>query len=161
MPGKEIKIHLGTGQRIRKIGVFNFAKLYESLKEWIQIHHYDFNEKEYTLKETDKGKEIIISWEAEREVTDYIKYFFKVDFLLENVFIVEKDLFKGKILITFTAKLQLDYREKWKHNKISEFFFKLYNEYLVKKEIEHHQIKLYNEMMDLHKTAKDILEFYK
>ncbi|MFH1376221.1 MAG: hypothetical protein ABIH25_01160 [Candidatus Woesearchaeota archaeon] len=157
----DIKINLGESHRLRKIGAFNFNNLYEEMREWIDNHKYEFDEKGFTSKDLDTGKEIIVDWIGEREITDEMKYIFKINFLLKKILPAGEDLVKGIIEISFKANLEVDYRKKWGQTKLSNFLFNLYTNYIIKQENKRHYGKLYNEITELHDLAKEVLEFYK
>lgn len=162
MISKKVKVNLGRGYRLKKAsGVLNFNRLYEEMREWVDKYRYDFTEKKFDSKDRDKGKEIEVVWIGEREITDYIKYNFQIVFFLTKIWPASKDLVKGNIVVTLSADVELDYKEKWRHNTFSNFLFKIYNNYIVKDEIKKHSKKLYNEMMDFHDRAKEVLEFYR
>ena len=58
MVGRVEKVTPGAGLRIRHKGVFDLDRLYSETKNWINDHDYGFQEKEYSDKKKDKGKEI-------------------------------------------------------------------------------------------------------
>jgi hypothetical protein len=164
MIGKVIKITPGPGIQIRKKGVLDLRKLYGEISAWFEDNEYDFNEDVHSDKHKDKGREIITIWSGERNVTNYIKYKIKVNFSLNEinkVSNVSDKLDKGFIKLTFNAQLVLDYKSKWGKSFFSNFLFKTYNNYIIKKEIVKHKSKLYKEVLDLQDVAKEILEFHR
>jgi len=159
--GKKIKVILEQGHRIKKTGIFDFHKLYEEMHDWILTQQYFFNEKDYTTKDTDLGKEMKIVWEGEKIPTPYIKYYFKIAFQLKRLVQASEKLVKGNIQITFLANIEVDYKNKWRDTKLSNFLFNIYTNYLIKNEIKQYSQKLYNEMIELQTLAKEVLDFYK
>ena len=155
------KVNPGRGLQLRERGVFDLEKLYNEMKEWLDNNKYSFNEKEHTEKNVDKGKEIILVWEAEREITDYLKYVIKVNFLLKEVNKVSNNLVKGFVKITFTASVVSDYKNKFGKSSFSNWLSKIYKKYLVNSEVERHQDKLQEEINDFHDTTKEVLEFHR
>lgn len=158
---ENIKVNLETSHRLKKMGVFNFNKLYEEMKEWIKNNNYDFTEKGFVDKNQDTGKEIVVDWIGNREINDLFKYNIQIKFFIRKGIPTGKDLLKGIIDVSFKADLEVDYKNKWKHNASSNFFFKIYTKYTIKKDINNHLERLYAEMVELHDMAKEILEFYK
>jgi hypothetical protein len=158
---KNVKVHLSQGYQIRERSVFNLDKLYKELYGWLSANEYDFDEVLHQQKKLEGGDELIISWEAEREVTDFIKYKIKVDFMLMEINPVSENLVSGFAKITFTANLVLDYKEKWSSSKPKDFLFSLYTNVFFKETISKHKKKLTQEISDFHSAAKDILEFYR
>ncbi len=155
------KVNPGRGLQIRETGVFDLPKLYSNMKEWVSDHKYDFNEKEHTEKHGDKGKEIILVWELDREITDYLKYNLEVNFLLKNINHASEKLVNGFAKITFKASVISNYKNKFGNSAFSNWLFKIYEKYLLKSEIEKNQDKLQGELNDLFDCAKQVLEFHR
>ena len=155
------KVNPGRGLQIREKGVFDLNKLYKEMRSWIDKNKYSFNEKEHTEKSLDKGKEIILAWEAEREITDYLVYEIKVDFHLKGINKVSENLVNGFAKITFSANVISDYRNKFGKSLFSEWLSKLYKQYLIKSEIERHQDKLKEELTNFHDVTKEVLKFHR
>ena len=73
---------------------------------------------------------------------------------------VEK-LDSGKLSIEITASLILDYKNKWQSNPVRNFFFKIYNKFIIKDKLNKYYIeKLYEESTNLQNTIKSILGLY-
>jgi hypothetical protein len=161
MIGKEVKVNLGSGVQFRHVGVFNIDKLYSELKGFMEDSGYDFNEDTHTEKEKSTGKNISIIWTFERDVTDYIKYVVDVKFLLQKIVPASENLVNGFIKMTAFGKVILDYKDEWSKNRFSEFMFKMYNNYIIKPQIEKHAKKLRGELDEFHSLAKEILDFHK
>jgi hypothetical protein len=155
------KVNPGRGLQLKQKGVFNLEKLYDEMRSWVDENKYSFNEKEHTEKHGDKGKEIVLVWEVEREITDYLMYEIKVNFLLKGINKVSEGLVSGFVKITFTANVVSDYKNKFGKSKFSEWLSKLYKEYLIKSEIKRHQDKLQKELTDFQDITKEVLEFHR
>lgn len=155
------KVNPGQGLQIREKGVFDLNKLYKEMRSWIDKHKYGFNEKEHTEKILDKGKEIILAWEAEREITDYLVYEIKVNFHLKGINKVSDDLVNGFAKITFKANVVSDYKNRFGKSSFSEWLSKLYKNYLIRSEIERHQDKLKEELINFHDITKEVLKFHR
>ena len=161
MIGKEVKVNLGSGVQFRQRGVFNIDKLYSELKGLMDDKGYDFNEDGHVEKLKSTGKVIKIDWTFEREITDYIKYVVVVKFLLQEIVPASESLVNGKFKMTASGKVVLDYKGEWGKNRFSEFLFKMYNNYVIKPQIEKHAGKLRGELDDFHDLAKEVLDFHK
>ncbi len=140
-------------------GVFDLNRLYSEMKGWIEDNNYDFEEKEHADKVKDKGHQIKYVLLGEKKVTDYIKYNVNIEIQAVEVNSLSENLVSGKLNFIINTDLELDYKGKWGISRISEFFFNIYNKYLVKNEIENHEEKLYDESLNLQDLAKDVLEF--
>jgi hypothetical protein len=158
MISKEDYITPKTGIRIWYKGAVDVDKLWKDMKKWFDRYKYDFWEKDHTLKDLDKGMELVSHWIAEREVNDYIKFVIEVKFLLERLRKVDNKM-EGFHKITFFAYLNLDYRNKWQKNSLYKFLFHLYNNYIIKRKIEDdYEGRLYSELTELHNMFKNKLK---
>ena len=140
-------------------GVFDLSRLYSEMKGWIVDNDYSFEEKEHADKVKDKGHEIKYVLLGEKKVTDYIKYKVSIEIIAAEVNSLSENLVSGKLIFIIDTDLELDYKEKWGISRMAMFFFNIYNNYLVKDEIENHEEKLYDESLNLQDLAKDVLEF--
>lgn len=158
---KTIKAHVSQGYQIRTKGVFNLDKLYTEMHAWLVNNEYDFLEKEHQHKKKDIGEEIVLTWEAEREIDDFMKYEITIKFRFIEMFPASENLVSGKAKITFTAAVVVDYKDKWTSTKLKNLLFELYTKVLYKETITKHKLKLVEEVKELHSTTKEILEFFR
>ena len=160
MIGNEVFVTPKKGLRIMQSSVFNFEDLYKALHGWFITNDYDFQEKKHAQKMKELGKEIEVIWEAEREVTDYIKFKVQIIFFLGKVNRVSKNLERGDMVIDIIAHLKLDYREKWQSKPINNLLFKLYNNYIIRKTIKYYEEKLYKEVLEIQDLIKEQLSLF-
>lgn len=153
------KVTPSAGLQIRHKGVFDLDRLYSESKGWIKDHDYDFQEKEHSDKKKDKGKEITYIFLAEKEVTSYFKYLIEIKFELVEVNPISENLVNGVAKITLHSKVELDYKKHWSQNGLSNFFFKYYNNYIIKEKVKDQIVSLQNETVELWDLIKDILDF--
>ena len=156
-----MKVTPGRGLQIRDKGVFNFEKLYGEMKGWFDEYKYDFEEKTYSEKDGSKGKEIVIEWRAEREVTDHIKYHVDINFRFTGLVPASDNFVKGTAKITFLASLETDYKEQWDKTVFSSFLYRMYDKYIVKGFIDGHKAKLSKEVKNLQSVASEVLDFHR
>ncbi|MBS3172369.1 hypothetical protein J4438_02205 [Candidatus Woesearchaeota archaeon] len=156
---KEEKVIPSPGLILKYNGVFDFDRLYNKLKEWFSENDYVFQEEEFGEKGRPEGNEYKYVFSGERKVTEYYKFKVKLVVEMKKVNSLSKNLVNGEIRLIFTGKMELDYRNKWQKNAILSFMFKVYNEYLIRDEIEGYKHELYEEVVELHDIAKDVLEF--
>ena len=78
MVGRVEKVTPGAGLRIRHKGVFDLDRLYSETKNWINDHDYGFQEKEYSDKKKDKGKEIKYVFIGDKITTSYFNYHMEI-----------------------------------------------------------------------------------
>ena len=155
---KVVKVLPGSGTRLLFPNVvFNFDKLYKTMKSWFDDHDYDFHEKEHTEKDKPLGREILIKWVAEREVDDYAKFIIEVKFFIENFTEIE-GANKCDLELKFWARVELDYKNAWQTNRLYKFLFWFRNNFLIRKKIENDYCgKLKEEVNELQEIAKNIV----
>ncbi len=164
MIGKSDFVTPSTGIKIMVDGIFDLHKIYSELRNWLENHEYIFQEKENTTKDKILGKEFIIIFNSEREIDDYVKFMITTKIFgldINKVNVENKTLEKGHLEITFKAQRILDYRNKWQAKPLGNVLFFIYNNYIMKRKIEqNYELKLYNEIIELHDLAKGILDLY-
>ncbi|MGM5488295.1 MAG: hypothetical protein ACQESG_05070 [Nanobdellota archaeon] len=117
-------------------GVFDFQNLFQTIYDWLDDHEYEVNEKIFKHKiPTPKGAEKEIEWAAHREVTHYIKYNINFKFRIFDLRDVEiqrgeQKLMKsyGKVRVTISPVLEVDYNDVFSGNKFKQFLGKLFND---------------------------------
>lgn len=159
MIGKKEKVTVGPGSQLRYTGVFDLDRLYSEIKNWFGENEYDFYEKAHTDKSKPKGKELKYTFLGEREVTDYFKYNITVQFFIQEVNPVSGNLVHGKAKVTISGVLEMDHHNKWQRSAFSDFLFRIYNNHIIRRDIEKRKEDLYDDVVNLHDLAKDILDF--
>ncbi len=164
MIDKEDYVTPPTGIRITQKGVFDADKLWRKLRSYFNSKNYFFQEKGQTEKIKPVGRGIELEWIAEREVTDYIKFNIKIKFRLEKLNKVKtqrKEIYKGDFEMKTFAYLTLDYKKKWQAKPLSNLFFHIYNNYIIKGKIIELEDKLYEEVTEIQNIAKWVLDLHK
>jgi len=150
--------------KLEKDGVYDLKRLYKNMKGWFEENKYVYTEKENTTNIKDKGTEIKLTMSGERMVTDYFKFGIEVKFLIiesHKVRMKDKDLDKGKMLAFIRPTIYFDYRNIWAKNKFSKLLRYIYNNFIIKKQIDDvYSAALKYEADDLLETMKDSLEMY-
>jgi hypothetical protein len=159
MVGRVEKVTPSSGLQIRHKGVFDLDRLYSEITGWINDHDYGFQEKEHSDKGKDKGKEIKYVFSGEKETTSYFKYNIKIILELNEINPLSENLVSGNAKITLHSNVSLDHKDHWSHNALSDFFFKFYNNYVIKEKAEAQIGMLQTETFELWDLIKDILEF--
>ncbi len=158
---KNIKAHVSQGYQIRHKGVFNLEKLYQTMHGWLSENGYDFLEADHQHKKLDIGDEIVLVWKAEREINDFMKYDIIIKFRFREIHPASDNLVSGTAKITFTAGVVVDYRDEWSSSRFKNLLFNIYTNVLIKENITKHKLKLLEEVKDLQKTTKEVLEFFR
>ncbi len=162
-PGKKTSLKIFSN-RVIQDGPFDLNMIYKNLKSWFQDHNYVYTEAENTTNFKPKGAEIKLKMKGERLVTDYYKFTININFLIletEKVKIKDKVLDYGKLEAREEVFMELDYRKKFEKSRLAKFIKFLYNNYIIKKEIEtEYAGKAYSEGMSAFKTLKETVGLY-
>jgi len=148
-------------REVKQKGIFDIEPLYKELQSKIKDMHYHFTEKEQTAKMTSKGKDHTIIFLAERKFDDFVKFHIKMEFWFENLNKVKSDnklLDKGELKMIFSSWLEMDYKNKWNQNAVSNFIFDIYTKYIIKEKIEdYYEDKLFEDSTILYNLIKEKL----
>lgn len=162
-PGKETKITIFKNRVIQE-GPFDISLIYKTLKDWFEKHNYTYSELENTTNFKPKGAEIKIKMKGEREVTEYYKFTINIAFLIletEKVKVKDKVMDQGKLEAREDVTLEMDYKKKFEKSKFAKFIRFIYNNYIIKGQIEHeYGGKSYEEGMSLFETLKETIGLY-
>lgn len=127
---------------IRYTGLFDFDALYSAIVDWFKNQGYIWEEETYKHKvPSPRGAEVEFKWMGEKDITDYIKYKIVMDVHLWDITEVEvkerkKKLTNARFQIVMKGTITTDWQKKWGKNKFTKFLGKLYEEHVVRKEIE-------------------------
>lgn len=150
--------------KLKHAGIFNFKEFYRFCYMWLVDQQYFMIEKEYTEKIQANGKEVVIKWEARRKISDYFRFFIKIDWRILGMKDVEvqKDgdkltLNKGDIEVAVTATIEKDYENRWENTSFFKFLRTLYDRYLVRSRIEGYEASIYQETNEFLAQMKSFL----
>jgi len=126
-------------------GVFVFKDFYKFCYTWLmeETALTIFNEKKYSEKITPTGKEIKITWEGEKKLTDYFKFEIKVEFEIYNMVDVEINqdgkkikANKAEIKVKTKGTLWRDYEGKFETTAFKKFLRAIYEKWVIPTRIE-------------------------
>jgi hypothetical protein len=131
-------------ESLTKVGYWNYDSVYKFLFEWFIDEGYTLKENSYKEKLTPAGKEILISWTAEKKLTSYFKRTIDMDWHILTMKDAEIEVNgkkiktnKGEIKIVFKSDLVIDYKNQWKkENSFHKMLSKLYQKYILRPTIE-------------------------
>ena len=148
-------------REIKQKGIFDIEALYKELQLKIKEMSYHFTEKEQTAKTTSRGKDHTIIFLAERKFDDFVKFHIKIEFWFENLNKIKSDnkiLDRGELKAVFSSWLEMDYKNKWNQNAVSNFIFDIYTKYIIKEKIEdYYEDKLLEDSNMLYNLIKEKL----
>lgn len=152
-------------QRINREGIFDLKKVYEEVKNYLSNLKYRITEKDSSTKLSSKGSEVMVEFNGEREVDDYIRFLMQINFLvteMKQVKVNGKTLNRGLLQITVVSSYELDYANKWVKSKFADLIHKFYRKHLIKDKINIvYEGKLYGEVVNLMSLIKKILDLYR
>ena len=149
--------------RLKHSGLYDLEALLGAAKGWFLGHKYYLIDTEHTEGVKSSGKEIRITWTAQREVNDYIR--FKVEFevvvLREIDVLVEENGKKtkkqqGDVEVRFRAAMLKNYRKTFR-GMGKEFMRQTYEKYLIRRELDAYQQKLTTEAQEFWDAMKGVL----
>lgn len=147
-------------------GIFDFKETYNFLYKWLNDYGYILiQEKNYVEKITPEGKIVEIKWEAKKKVSDYFRFFLKIDWLVTGMTNVEAErngvrvkMNKGNVEIKTTGFLEKDYEHRWEVSAASKFLRGIYDRYIIRSRIESYERKIIEEVDELVAQGKSYLE---
>lgn len=136
-------IDIAGPQMIIFKGIFDFDELYKVMYDWFDYRGYTFHETKYKSKAKDTGLEREIIWDAWKKTTDFIKYWFRIHILMANVEKIEvvkenqkKELIKARMFIRVSAKLEVDYDDRFEGSKLKQSLRQFLITYVIKRKID-------------------------
>lgn len=147
-------------------GTFDFKETYNFVYKWLNDYGYILiQEKNYVEKIKPEGKEVEITWEAKKKVSDYFRLFLRLNWLITGMTNVEIErngvkikTNKGRIEIKITGFLEKDYEHRWEVTSISKFLRGIYDRYIIRSRIESYEDKIREEVDELVAQSKSYLE---
>jgi len=150
--------------RIKQKGIFNFAEMYNSSKDWLRDEGYKVIEQTYTEEIIGDSKKLEIRWEATRKISDYYKFVIVINWLvlnLKNVFVQKHGevvkMNSGEPEITIKAIIIKDYEHRWEMSFFQKFLRGIYDKYIVKSRFDEYKLKLASECEEFNKYLKSFL----
>lgn len=153
--------------KVKQTGIFDYKELYRFCYTWLVDKGYYVVEKSYSEKVGGGGaKEVEISWEATRKISDYFRFNLKLDWRIIGMTSVDvedketgqkKGMNKGNPEIKISAVLEKDYESKWEGNTFNKFLRGIYDRYIIRTRIEQYEIKIFSEADELLAQIKAFL----
>lgn len=165
IPDKGYKVHPGYGLRITQSGVFDWNLVYSTIQDWLFARKYDIDEKENTVKESQKGKEVTVKFACVRREDPYTSFKIDVDIhilYMKDIMVDNKRLQHGDFEVIFKSDMVLDRTGSFDESKFTALLRRIYNNYFKREKIKNvEETKLLSEVNELHSKTKEALELYK
>ena len=150
------------GSKIEYEGLFCFDDLYKHIKTWFTRRGYCMRESEYKEVKADT-RNIKISVDAIKEVSDYISFLVELSIKLENLKEVKKKGDKkiwhqGKLIISFNALTLKDFENQWSKNAFTIFIRETYDKFVIGSKLKQFEKELEE---DIYKFTNEIKSFLK
>lgn len=152
---------------VKYTGVFPYKDFYKFCYIWLMedTEVDTFSEKKYEEKIQGNEKEVKITWETTKKLTDYFRMDIKIKFHIVNMVNVEinKDgkklkMNKAEIKITVKGTLVRDYQGKFETQALFKFLRGLYEKYIVTSRVDYFERYLVEKSDDFLNQAKAYLD---
>ena len=136
-------------EQFRLKGITVFEDFYEYAYNWLKDEDYLITEKKYEEKaQPGEAKEIRITWEAYKKITDYFRIDLEIKWQVLNMREIEVEIDGRKKKMQKFSELKMDvkgilekdYSSKWGPSGFNKFLREIYNKYIIPartEEIEH------------------------
>ena len=150
--------------KVKHEGLFDFKETYRFLYTLLTDMEYTVEEKGYVEKVKPTGKEVEISWDVERKISDYFKYKMSVRWLILGMTSKEvvkegmkTKMNKGVLEIKFACFLEKDYENRWETTAFLKFLRGIYDNYVIRGRIDDYEDKVFSEMTEVAEQLKAFL----
>ncbi len=151
-------------EKLAQVGYWDYNEVYAMLYNWLKDHGYSLAEGFYKEKLSGGGKEIMISWEADKKVTDYFKYVIALDWHILGMKDAEVELDgkkvktnKGELEIVFKGTIVRDYESRWEDKPLHKFLRGAYENYIIRTTIDEYEDGLDEDTKNLISDLKAFL----
>ena len=152
-----------SGIKVKYKGAINFPRFYKHLRLWLEENGFakeETLEKRYVERIKPNGKQLEITWETEKEASDYFTYHIQVGFIilgLNDVEVQEGNLKRKLQSATYEIKITayITYGgDKWESLGP---LLKIYKNYISKKRLEEHYQLFYEKIYSFQEEIKNYL----
>jgi len=153
--------------KAKYVGVFSFTDFYEFCYNWImsEIEPQEFDEKAYSEKIIGDGKNIDITWEFSKKLTDYFKFNGKIVFktimmkkveLNQNGRTVKTN--QGEISVVAKGILVKDYQDKFEGSAMLKMWRAVYEKWIIASRVDQFEAKVIGDSDEFLAQAKAFLD---
>ena len=142
------------------VGVICLDDLYKAIYKWFKLYKYDLKELDH--KENRQAGSIIIKWEADKKVDDYVKYYMWVTLTIKNMQnVISKEskrrLTDCNLEFSVTGWLLKDYEDYWTKSPVAKFMRECYDSFITGHKLDKMEKELYHEIMKFLDEMKGFL----
>jgi hypothetical protein len=134
-------------------GYVDLMGFFGTLPGFFGQYQYDFMETGVSEKGTDVGAEIKSSWEATREVTDYVKFKIKILILARDIKKVKsedgQDIYWSRLWIYIDVEMIKNWNDTFGSGHWQEMMRQIYERYLIADSMDAYKAKLYYEALEM------------
>jgi hypothetical protein len=152
-------------EKMAHSGVFGFSDFYKYAHSWLKDEDYGVAEEKYTEKVSGNERDISIEWKVTKQISDYLKTGWKIEFEVEKLTDVEveidgkkKKMNKGKVNIEIKAAIFKDPESKWESSPFNRFLRDIYNKYIIPKRLEDVEQRVISDVQEYKDALKSFLE---
>jgi len=152
-------------EKVQHVGLFDFAGLYAFAHAWFKEQKYGVNERKYSEKVKEKGKDIRIEWVATKKISDYFKIEQEVVIEIWKMSDVEveedgekKKMQKGDVSFEIKGTLIKDYDSKWDTSAQWRFLREIYNKYLIPARVDKMEDRVKDNVREFKDEVKAFLD---
>ena len=152
-------------EKIAHSGVFNFSDFYKYAHSWLKNEDYGVAEEKYAEKVSGNARDISNEWKVSKQISDYLKTGWKVEFDVEGLTDVEveidgkkRKMNKGKVTVEVKAAVFKDPESKWESSPFNRFIRDIYNKYIIPKRLEDVKDRIISDVQEYKEELKSFLE---
>jgi len=151
-------------QKLKQKGYWNYDELYNMAFNWLKDHNFSLKESLYNEKLQANGKEIVITWEAKKKVTDYFVNKITLDWHILGLNDAEVEIDgkktktnKGELEITFKGILVNDYEQRWEDKPLWKFLRGIYEKYVIRETVDEYEDDIEDDVKEMISEMKAFL----
>ena len=147
-------------------GLFDMSGFYQFCYDWlIEETEMVLTETKYKEKITGDSKEVHITWEGYRKLTDYFKFSIKIKYLVVQLKTVEVNqngkkikTNQGEVKMMVKSTLERDWQGKFETTAFRKFLRSIYEKYIIASRIDQMEEKVIDETNEYLNQAKAFLD---
>lgn len=160
--------HVLEDRKLVYEGLYNWTELYQMMDNWFKERNYQKVEKVNFEEVKEDHRFFHLELEPKKKVSDYIRIKVKIKIICHDVRDVEVEhdgkkeiLQSSKMNITFSAKVETDYENKWEAKPFYFFLRTLMDKYVYKGIIHRYEQEVLKDQEAIEEEIKAYLNLHK